>query len=447
MFGKRLSRALALTVTLSLLLVAAAFASDATMSIADTTAPTGAVELAPGGNANISIVVTVTGAQAGTSSYKVYKDWTLDSTGTWTGSNEATSASIGPRAGGDAANVQSFSGKVYIDSGVECGDFTLAVKVHGILNSNTTGGKLEAGIASNYSVTVADCVAANADPILTVPADMTVEGNTLGGANVTYTGLSATDAEDGNLTSEIECSPADGSFFSVGGPQTVNCSVEDSAGASDSDSFTVTVVDTTAPDTSIDSTPNATVNSTSASFTFSGTDIVSAAGDLTFECKLDTGAWAACTSPQNLLNLSVGSHTFQVRATDEANNTDATPASYSWSVQYQFSGFFNPIDGFLRNSMKAGSTAPIKFSLSLDGQYVSSLSAINQVTSGVMSCTASAVEDALEEYATGGTSLRYDTANNQFIYNWQSPKKAGNCYKVVFHFADGTSQTVQFGLR
>jgi hypothetical protein len=86
--------------------------------------------------------------------------------------------------------------------------------------------------------------------------------------------------------------------------------------------------DTTAPDTSILSGPAATTASTSASFGLSASESGS-----TLACKLDNGSWAACTSPKDYSGLSVGSHTFAVRATDAAGNTDGSPATQSWTVE------------------------------------------------------------------------------------------------------------------
>jgi hypothetical protein len=48
---------------------------------------------------------------------------------------------------------------------------------------------------------------------------------------------------------------------------------------------------------------------------------------------LDGAAFAACSSPKSYSDLADGSHTFQVRATDAAANTDPTPASSSWTIE------------------------------------------------------------------------------------------------------------------
>ncbi len=88
-------------------------------------------------------------------------------------------------------------------------------------------------------------------------------------------------------------------------------------------SFTI---DTVAPDTTISAQPNDPAISASASFAFS-----SELGT-TFECKLDAGSYAVCSSPKVYTSITDGNHTFSVRAIDAATNADATPASYVWTV-------------------------------------------------------------------------------------------------------------------
>src|SRR5829696_4580901 len=92
----------------------------------------------------------------------------------------------------------------------------------------------------------------------------------------------------------------------------------------------VVTADVTQPDTVIDTGPSGTVTSDSATFTYHSTEANS-----TFETRLDNGSWVsngtATTKTYN--SLSNAPHTFDVRATDPAGNTDASPASSSWTVQ------------------------------------------------------------------------------------------------------------------
>jgi hypothetical protein len=85
------------------------------------------------------------------------------------------------------------------------------------------------------------------------------------------------------------------------------------------------VVDHTAPVLTLDGTPQASMISTSATFTFHTDDASPAT------CQLDGGTAAACTSPQTYSGLALGAHTFVIVSTDLAGNA-AAAQTFSWSV-------------------------------------------------------------------------------------------------------------------
>lgn len=87
--------------------------------------------------------------------------------------------------------------------------------------------------------------------------------------------------------------------------------------------------DTTAPNTKIKSGPSGTTSKQKATFRFASTEAGS-----TFQCKLDRKPWRSCKSPRTYGNLKEGKHTFKVKATDAAGNTDPTPAKRSWRVDF-----------------------------------------------------------------------------------------------------------------
>jgi hypothetical protein len=88
--------------------------------------------------------------------------------------------------------------------------------------------------------------------------------------------------------------------------------------------------DTTLPETTVTANPTNPSNSADASFSFTGTD--GGSGVEGFECNLDGLGWLECSSPKTYSGLAEGSHTLQVRAIDNANNKDASPASYTWVI-------------------------------------------------------------------------------------------------------------------
>jgi large repetitive protein len=123
-------------------------------------------------------------------------------------------------------------------------------------------------------------------------------------------------------------------------------------------------VDTQAPDTTIASKPASLSTSASASIGFS-----SEAG-ASMECSLDDAAYAACSSPKEYTGLAEGAHSFRVRAIDEAGNEDASPASYSWTVDTL--GPETTIDSKPANPT-ASASASIGFSAETGAAYECSL--------------------------------------------------------------------------
>jgi hypothetical protein len=93
-------------------------------------------------------------------------------------------------------------------------------------------------------------------------------------------------------------------------------------------SFTV---DTAPPNTTITGGPKTSggyTNDPTPPFTFTSSE-----GGSSFQCKVDSGAYAACSSPRTTSHLADGSHTFYVRATDPAGNTDPTPATRAFAIR------------------------------------------------------------------------------------------------------------------
>jgi hypothetical protein len=132
--------------------------------------------------------------------------------------------------------------------------------------------------------------------------------------------------------------------------------------------------DSLPPTTAIDFQPPPISSSTSALFIFSASEIA------TFECSVDSAAYASCPQYFEVTALAGGTHTLLVRATDQAGNADPTPAMAQWIVSIPTpETFFLAVPAAISRSTSAMfSFAPVtadgSFEGSLDGAAFTTVS-------------------------------------------------------------------------
>ncbi len=236
--------------------------------------------------------------------------------------------------------------------------------------------------SASLSVTVRDVT----PPVVSVPADMTVDATSPAGAQVTFT-ASASDEVDGALTPT--CTPESGSVFAIGTTR-VSCSAADAAGNTGSASLSVTVRDVTPPVVSVPA--DMTVDATSpagaqVTFTASASDEVD--GALTPTCTPESGSVFA-----------IGTTRVSCSAADAAGNTGS--ASLSVTVRGAAEQIANEI------ARVEGSSLPTGASESLTGMLNAAAIALD---AGDPQAAVRALDAALRYIeAQSGVAIRTETA-------------------------------------
>jgi hypothetical protein len=156
------------------------------------------------------------------------------------------------------------------------------------------------------------------------PGTVTGSGIDCGGAGHTDCTESFAPGDPIALTATPEPGFAFGGFAGGGCP-TSPCSVSLSDDTTLGAAFVVP--DTVPPETTITSKPPKKTKKKSVSFAFESSEPGSS-----FECKLDDGAFSACSSPVEE-KAKRHKHTFSVRAIDAAGNIDQSPAEATWKVK------------------------------------------------------------------------------------------------------------------
>ncbi|HEV8386395.1 MAG TPA: HYR domain-containing protein [Nitrososphaera sp.] len=283
----------------------------------------------------------------------------------------------------------------------------------------------------SFSVTVQDTT----PPELTLSGDITEEATGPSGAVVNFV-TSATDIVDGPVS--VDCNPISGTTFSLG-TTVVECSATDAAGNTAEGSFSVTVEDTTPPSLDLPSgitMPAGGISGAIVTYSASATDLVD--GTVPVECVPASGS-----------NFPIGATTVNCSAEDNAGNI--AEGSFAVSITIQKKGFYQPVDmNSYVNTVKAGSTVPLKFEvfgdMTVPSTEISDVSIVKTLKQKLTSCDPSAPTDEVETTATGGTMLRYDATAGQFIYNWKTPLQKG-CYTVTMTFLDDSTIQALFKLK
>ena len=178
--------------------------------------------------------------------------------------------------------------------------------------SKTDSGGLTTTASATYSIVD------TTPPAISVVPDITAEATSAAGAVVTYAAPTATDAVDGSRS--VSCQPASGSTFALGAT-TVTCTSSDTVPNTATSSFTVRVVDTTAPAVTVpaDTTLDAT-SAAGAAYSFSATASDSVDGVLATTCTPASGG-----------TFGFGTTKVTCSATDTAGHTGS--ASFNVTVQ------------------------------------------------------------------------------------------------------------------
>jgi Domain of unknown function (DUF5011)/HYR domain len=215
-----------------------------------------------------------------------------------------------------AAAVTIEGGTSYVEAGATAKDVVsgiVTVSIEGTVNNRVVGVYTityrATDAAGNQSTTTRTVMVVDSTPPIvnvTGPSG-SIEGNTLGGATVTFTS-SAFDAVSGSLPTA--CLPASGSFFPVG-TTPVDCSATDGAGLKTTTRFWITVTDKTAPTVTLNGSATMTVEG--------GTPYVEPGA--TAVDIVSGGLPVSITGTVNTNTL--GTYTVTYRATDAAGNVGA----------------------------------------------------------------------------------------------------------------------------
>lgn len=150
-----------------------------------------------------------------------------------------------------------------------------------------------------------------------------------------------------------------------------------------------------------------------------------------------TEAWTTTTTTEEWTTTTTTEEWTTTTTTEEWTTTTTTQSTF------QFTGWFPPVDNpFVVNSVKAGQSIPMKFSLNGDqglGIIASGYPVSQQIT-GVDWVPVNEIEGTVS-----GSGLSYNAASDQYTYVWKTNAAwAGTWRRFTLRLVDGTERFALF---
>jgi hypothetical protein len=179
-------------------------------------------------------------------------------------------------------------------------------------------------------------------------------------------------------------------------------------------------------------------------FTFVGNEFTTGAGQLVGTDSVTSVTLTSAGTPAAALG---GSYPIIASAAvgSGLSNYAIAYVNGTLTVNYNFSGFFQPVDNLgVVNKAKAGSAIPVKFSL--HGYFGLNIFATGYPSAvGVAIPNTSLASDITETVTASTSGLVYDATADQYVYVWKTDKNwVGKGIRLTVKLTDGTTMSADF---
>ena len=157
-------------------------------------------------------------------------------------------------------------------------------------------------------------------------------------------------------------------------------------------------------------------------------------------------ATGSVPSGSALDTTTAGAKSFSVVAIDNADNT--TETKHTYYLRYDYSGALPPINPDGSSVFKLGRVVPVKFQLKdASGNYISTATAKIYLSKISDNVAGTEIEAESSGEANTGNLFRYDTADNQYIFNLGTKNLSKGTWQVKITLDDGSSKYVNISLK